>query len=123
LFFSLSVIFESVAWAFQSQRVWGGSIEGHSTTHNKQLDEGLAKRLNDMIDLQVQLVGSEERAPAGENGVCHLENANVGLGVGRREPANEFLGAHGKHGGGAERSTSHIPVSKCPIAARSQSLL
>ena len=50
-----------------------------------------------MVDLEVQLVGSEERAPAAEDGVCYLENANVGLRIGRREPANKFLGSHGKH--------------------------
>lgn len=99
MFFSFSVIFESVAWALQSQRACEGRglLRSHGATHDEQLDKGLAERLNDMVDLQVQLVGSEERAPAGEDGVCHLKNANVGLGVGRREPANEFLGAYGKH--------------------------
>jgi len=60
-------------------------------THHKELDKGLAKRVDDVIDLGVQFVGSEERPPSSEDGMRHLEHANVDFGIGVGEAADEFL--------------------------------
>lgn len=55
--------------------------EARKSTYDKQLNERLPERLNDMVDLQVKLVCSEQRTPATEDGVCNLEDTDIDPGI------------------------------------------
>ena len=46
-----------------------------------------------MVDLGIELVGSIERFPSLEDGVCDFENANIDFRVGGRETADKILGS------------------------------
>lgn len=50
-------------------------------TYDEKLHERLAECLDNVVDFQVQLVGSEQRPPTREDGVCNLEHANIDLGI------------------------------------------
>ena len=65
--------------------------EQDELTYDKELHKGLSKSFNNMVDLHVQLVGAEKRSPAGENGVCYFENANIDLRICCGESTDESL--------------------------------
>lgn len=50
-------------------------------TDDQQLDKGLAKRFEYVVDLDVELVGSEEWSPSSKNRMCNLEDADINFRV------------------------------------------
>lgn len=62
-----------------------------ASPYHEKLNKGQAKCGNDVVDLGIQLIGSHEGPPAGEDGVCDFQDAYVDLGVGGGELVDEFL--------------------------------
>lgn len=71
------------------------SAEVRAGSYLQETEERSAELLQHMVDLHVQIVGLEERAPPLENGVCNLQHANVGGRV-IRQLRNEILGRRQK---------------------------
>lgn len=51
----------------------------------------MSEFLQHVVDLNIQLVGAEQRSPSLKYGVCHLKNADVGYDVIGGQPRNEVL--------------------------------
>ncbi|KAI6754965.1 hypothetical protein HG531_004071 [Fusarium graminearum] len=60
-------------------------------TYHKKLKESLTKCLDDMVDLHVELICTEQGSPSGEDRVCNFENTNVDLGISGGKSADELL--------------------------------
>lgn len=89
-------------------------------TYHKKVDKSLAKSLNDMVDLHIQLVCSEQGSPSHKDGMCDLEDTNVDLGVRGRESADKFLHQvlmFWRPGSSKEKNQL---VSECPIVSRNR---
>lgn len=60
-------------------------------SYDEQMYEGLAECVDDMVDFCVEVICAEERSPPYKDGVCYLEDTDVGLGVCIGKTADQFL--------------------------------
>ncbi len=60
--------------------------------HAQHLNKGLAKGLDDVQDLPVQVIRLKEGAPPRKDGMCDLQHTICNPVVGFREAADEVLG-------------------------------
>jgi hypothetical protein len=97
--------------------------KGASRSYLEETEERSAELLEHMVDLLVQLVGLEERAPPLENGVCNLQHTDVGGRV-IRQLRNEILkGGRGTLANATEHSQLYYLLTSTRVSQRSQKSL